>query len=529
MNRKRILGTAAAIGGFAAFAMLSGVPNAKADEVSDLRANNELLQQRLDQLAQIGNVGPSRLFSADEKANIEAATAGSFPRSFLIPGTDTSIRVGGNITWIADYYLEGGQANGSPWSTTIGANGSVQSVGITNNAKGSSDFGESLRQSQLSVETRTPTPYGEARSYMSFDWAGSTSYAPGGTDPAAISDNLVPRLKYAYGTLGGWLAGQANSNFEDPDANAETLDFGGNVGEPGRVRVAQLRYTMPLSWAWGGALSFSAENPEVEVFTPHGICGSDAGVSSACVSPGLATPTLAAQNVNPAKPVAPALTAALYIPQPWGHFDISGLLRPDLGLSDGTYYSKDFVGGGGHLGFDVKPGWFTPKDDFTFHFTGGTGIGAYLNSSTNAAIETNLNVPTGPGALPCGASTPAATAIPATANCVAAKMISSAGAEIGYQHWWSDNLRSTFSYGVNREYGLSAAYLGTGITSANKELQTAHANLIWNPVSFVTIGIEYMWGERTVAQGNAAGPGGASTIPNSQQIQTLIGKFDVAF
>jgi ABC-type branched-subunit amino acid transport system ATPase component len=27
---------------------------------------------------------------------------------------------------------------------------------------------------------------------------------------------------------------------------------------------------------------------------------------------------------------------------------------------------------------------------------------------------------------------------------------------------------------------------------------SAHANLIWNPVSFVDVGIEYMWGQRTV-------------------------------
>ena len=52
MIRKRALGTAAAIGRLAAFVLLAGVPNAKADEVSDLRANNELLQQRLDQIAQ---------------------------------------------------------------------------------------------------------------------------------------------------------------------------------------------------------------------------------------------------------------------------------------------------------------------------------------------------------------------------------------------------------------------------------------------------------------------------------------------
>ena len=27
---------------------------------------------------------------------------------------------------------------------------------------------------------------------------------------------------------------------------------------------------------------------------------------------------------------------------------------------------------------------------------------------------------------------------------------------------------------------------------------TIHANLIWNPVSFVDVGLEYMWGQRTV-------------------------------
>ena len=32
----------------------------------------------------------------------------------------------------------------------------------------------------------------------------------------------------------------------------------------------------------------------------------------------------------------------------------------------------------------------------------------------------------------------------------------------------------------------------------NKTLKTFHANLIWNPVSSVDVGIEYMWGERTM-------------------------------
>src|SRR5262249_6547302 len=137
-------------------------------------------------------------------------------------------------------------------------------------------FQQSPRESKIAFETRTPTPVGEARTLMEFDWAGSTTFAPGGGNPTSVSDNLVPRLRYAYGTLGGFLAGQATSNFSDPDANGESLDFGGNVGEPGKVRIPQIRYTMP-AW-WGSSFSVSAETPETDIGTPAGVMGSDAGV-----------------------------------------------------------------------------------------------------------------------------------------------------------------------------------------------------------------------------------------------------------
>ncbi|HEX5321648.1 MAG TPA: porin, partial [Stellaceae bacterium] len=195
-------------------ALLAATPTAKADEVSDLRSNNELLQQRLDQIAQAGNNGPSRMYSRDVQASTAAATAGSFPRSFLIPGTDTSLRVGGQITEVFDYWFEGGNPNATPQSTTVGDNGQVQAIPIGGlaSARSSNIFLSSPRESKISFETRTPTPYGEARTYMEWDWAGSTAYSPGGNGPLSVSDNLAPRLRFAYGTLGGWLVGQANSN-----------------------------------------------------------------------------------------------------------------------------------------------------------------------------------------------------------------------------------------------------------------------------------------------------------------------------
>src|SRR5581483_6475593 len=131
-------------------------------------------------------------------------------------------------------------------STTVGDNGQIPAAPLNIKLPGATTAGaararstdiflQSPRESKLNVETRTPTPFGEARTFMEFDWAGSTVFAPGGGNVLSVSDNLHPRLKFAYGTLGGFLAGQANSNFSDPDANAEVIDFGGNVGEPGVV------------------------------------------------------------------------------------------------------------------------------------------------------------------------------------------------------------------------------------------------------------------------------------------------------
>jgi hypothetical protein len=96
MKRKPGFGAMAAIGGLlAAAALLAGGPCATADELSDLRANNELLQQRLDQLSQPQD-------KPDPPAGAPL-TRGSFPRSLLIPGTDTSIRLGGSVTGIVQY------------------------------------------------------------------------------------------------------------------------------------------------------------------------------------------------------------------------------------------------------------------------------------------------------------------------------------------------------------------------------------------------------------------------------------------
>src|SRR6266404_6480909 len=103
MTRQRKFGSVAAIGGLsAAIALLSGLPAASADELADLKANQELLQKRIDQLSQAPPPGPPGPyvpgFGPETRPTAAPVTTGSFPRSFLIPGTDTSLRIGG-IAW----------------------------------------------------------------------------------------------------------------------------------------------------------------------------------------------------------------------------------------------------------------------------------------------------------------------------------------------------------------------------------------------------------------------------------------------
>src|SRR4051812_14328196 len=135
MTRKRNIGTAAVLGGLTAtIALLTGLSAASADELADLRANQELLQRRIDQLAQAG-IPPSRVSPGiapamgTEPIPGQAIIGGSFPRSFLIPGTDTSIRIGGFVDLTSLYFLNGAN-NGNPGTPTSNAaqNGNLEAL-----------------------------------------------------------------------------------------------------------------------------------------------------------------------------------------------------------------------------------------------------------------------------------------------------------------------------------------------------------------------------------------------------------------
>jgi hypothetical protein len=537
-----------------------------------MRADMQLLQQRMDQLAQFAPGTTGGAAFGTKAVPSAPLLGGSFPRSFLIPGTDTSIRIGGTANEVLDYWIQGGQTNGVP-TTDLGANGQAlfgplnfksttivpgfptfrqrvaQPFSPTNvrgqflqnftgvggfpqivaNARGNGQFSQSQLQSDFQVETRTPTAWGEARSFMQFDFAGCDGFSCNQVD--SVATPIIPRVKYFYGTLGGLLAGQANSNFSDNDAGPETIDFGGDVGQAGVVRTPQVRYTYP--GPWGSAWSIAFEQPQTDVITPAGklttdTTGPNLGVlqtanasTSRCIANGIVqgggafdptfsqVSTCAVPN-NFTMSKAPDITLSSYWSQPWGHVDFRAMIR-DLTINDGRFVDRSLIGTGGGISGTIIPNWFGwGKDNITWQFNVGNGIGRYINNADQVGLQTNYAQ-----LVPDCATPRVGCAFPATNILV--RTVFSAGASAGYQHWWLPNLRSNVTGGFVRQ-DISGALVGPlASVNQNSQIWTVHVNLIWTPVGFIDTGIEYLISERTTLAG----------LTGRQQ--ALIGNFIVKF
>ena len=199
--------------------------------------------------------------------------AGSFPGSFIVPGTNTSLHVGGVVQFDTSIAMDAAGASTSPGGydnanlTGIGVHGAGVTPSTANNEHGV------MRLQDIStrpnVETRTPSPYGEIKTYWELDFSGSQSEggtgtagltgvpaiansppgAGGATATPCCSNLSVARLKQAYGTIGPWLFGMANSNWVDLDAWPDSLDGGGDAGGygfNGTRYKPQVRYTYLL-------------------------------------------------------------------------------------------------------------------------------------------------------------------------------------------------------------------------------------------------------------------------------------------
>src|SRR3984893_7621936 len=508
MIRTLATGAFAAIGGsIPAIALLAGSCAARADELADLRANQELLQKRIDQLSQAppaGAPGPYVPgFGAESRPLNAPVTTGSFPRSFLIPGTDTSLRIGGyangEVIWRLQGAAPGGQLNSQggninqTYQDGLGGTGNLTAIPL-NNSIGharSQTFVISGRNSRLLFDARTPTAWGEAKAYIEMDFSFNNTNVVYSNNMGS-TNSAITRFRKGYATLGGLEAGQDTGVLHDSDADPELVDQGGMATSAGRSRTAQVKYT--YQGPYGTVFTFGGENPVPRMQSVFGQVDLDteqiATIASCSVTGNTTTnlPSSTACLGNGAffsalQAVMPEWIATARINQPWGHLQVGGIIRNDR-LNDGQYLNESLVGYGGTISGDVHPfsGVAGPlgKDDLGFGLCIGNGMGnqcangsgfvtnfgAPINvpgvGTVNPLTNTNWNQNINGRTLVNGVNVRQAYD-----HLVRSQNVPTQAAWLWYQHWWTDNLRSTAMIsGIYNDVNQSIAQNGSHTTLA---------------------------------------------------------------
>jgi len=254
------------------------------------------------------------------------------------------------------------------------------------------------------------------------------------------TNSYTPRLRQAFITYDNWLFGQAWSTFQNIGALPDSLDFIGVT--PGTVfdRQPQIRWSRN---GWQIAL----EQPETTVTTPAG-ARREAGDDT-----------------------IPDLVVRHNFAGDWGSLSAAGIVRTLKVSNDDFGTGADSaIGYGLSLSGKINVG---PHDDLRFMATAGDGLGRYigLNIVNDAAITPDGNL----------------------------DPIFTWSGFAAYQHHWGGRLRST----------LAGAYFKADnpvLLTTNQvtdESWNALANLIWNPVDPLDIGIELLYAERTLEDGRS--------------------------
>lgn len=230
-----------------------------AGELDELKAMVLQLQKRIEQLEKQQKEQSAKLPQAAEAAKQTQAAepakpvvAGSTPGSFVIPGTDTSLKIYGNARVDATYDL-GTRSNdikNNDWSSAVFAQ-PLETRSADPLRKG--QFYATARASRLGIVTTTPSKWGDLEVKLEADFNAPNDYMG-----ELGSNGTQFRLRHAYGSWNNFLVGQTWSNFIDLRSYPETVDFN-PTGDVTLIRQTQLRYTLPLGRS---SLAFSVENPE---------------------------------------------------------------------------------------------------------------------------------------------------------------------------------------------------------------------------------------------------------------------------
>ena len=175
----------------------------------------------------------------------EAVSAGDFPGSIRIPGTDSAIKFGGQARMTLVHTL-------GPLGTDDRFVTSSIPVGTDQQAGEDARTVYSPSASRFGIDLRTPFATRTVRTFIEGDFAGSKN---------------TFRLRHAFMQSDRWVVGQTWSTFSDPEAEPIGLDFEG-LNAISLFRQPQIRYTHPLNEKLKLALALENPAPDLTGASP---------------------------------------------------------------------------------------------------------------------------------------------------------------------------------------------------------------------------------------------------------------------
>jgi hypothetical protein len=336
-----------------------------------------------------------------------------YPGFFRIPGTETFLKIGGYFK--TDFIYDGKPAGNA--ESFIPSSFPVGLPGVNNTTV-------SIRPTRMSLDFRVPTEaLGDVRFYVEADLFGTNT--------------TTPRLRHAYTQAKNFLIGQTFSNFQDPDAGPDGLDFQGPNSQVA-LRNPQFRYTFALAKTTSLSVSVEKATSDVAFETP--------------------------QFKDLPNSPAPDGTIKFRQETSGGHIQVAGLFRDvsaylPNGKADSVFGWGTMVAGAQKIGGS--------KDMLTYQFAYGQGMERYVNDTSGLGID----------AAPISNSQPHLRALPIIAP------------YFGYQHYWAPKVRSSIIYGFDQV--TNTAYEpGTTYHKSNYMA----TNIIWNPFGSLNVGTEFLYG-----------------------------------
>ena len=270
-------------------------------------------------------------------------TAGEFPGSIRIPGTNMAGKVGGNVRL-------GFVNNFDP----IGSEDRFISGSIPVPGDGSSTDGDlfdgvniSAKRSRLNLDMRQDSSVGQFRAFVEGDFV---------TD---VDSSNVFRLRHAYGQYKRILLGQTWTTLWDSAAEPEELDFEGLNGEI-VLRHPILRWTRGLGDKRLFSVAFEDPSPDIAN--------------------------------GKSKSNVPDLVSTINLRRDTGHVQFGGVLRdikgeqtldPGDDPNNGQTRSETTLGWGLSFSGSHKMQKIEKNDRLMWQFNYGEGIGGYINDTAS--------------------------------------------------------------------------------------------------------------------------------------------------